>query len=83
MKTLSGAWTSLLEYEKKSQVQQNGRIRFAPEKCRGIWQCCEVCPVGCWSADRVNRKAVFQNGDSCIGCGACVLQCPEGAITLE
>jgi NAD-dependent dihydropyrimidine dehydrogenase PreA subunit len=27
--------------------------------------------------------AIFQHGELCIACGACVLQCPEEAIELK
>jgi NAD-dependent dihydropyrimidine dehydrogenase PreA subunit len=57
-------------------------IHFDVEKCTGVWECYEVCPVGCWKPDRERRKAVFHDGERCIACGACVLQCPRGAIQL-
>lgn len=59
------------------------QIHFYPQKCKGVWQCYEVCPIGCWSKDKQNRVAVFQHGERCIACGACALQCPEQAIELK
>lgn len=59
------------------------RIYFDPEKCRGIWQCYQVCPIGCWLPDRENRVVQHIDTEKCIACGACVLQCPEGAIELK
>ncbi len=58
-------------------------IHFSPERCKGLWQCYEVCPVGCWMPDYDVRCVVFQHGELCIACGACVLQCPEKAIELR
>jgi NAD-dependent dihydropyrimidine dehydrogenase PreA subunit len=58
------------------------QIRYDRDKCTGVWQCYEVCPVGCWTPDPAARKVIFQDGDRCIACGACVLQCPEEAIEL-
>jgi NAD-dependent dihydropyrimidine dehydrogenase PreA subunit len=58
-------------------------IRFDADRCRGRWQCYEVCPVGCWTPDRGRGKVVFQDPLRCIACGACVLQCPEAAIDLR
>jgi NAD-dependent dihydropyrimidine dehydrogenase PreA subunit len=59
------------------------QIHFDPERCKGVWQCYEVCPVGCWRPDRENRVVVFEHAERCIACGACVLQCPEKAIELK
>ena len=59
------------------------QIHFYPERCKGVWQCYEVCPVDCWTPDRVSNIVVFHDPDRCIACGACVLQCPERAIELK
>ena len=59
------------------------RIYFDPEKCTGVWECVQVCPVGCWQADQTLGKAIFIHTERCIACGACGLQCPEGAIELR
>jgi NAD-dependent dihydropyrimidine dehydrogenase PreA subunit len=83
MKSVSKAWTSLTEYMEHSELHQNGQIRFSPVKCKGVFQCVEVCPMGCWTPDRERRIAVFHNPERCVACGACVLQCPEKAIALE
>jgi NAD-dependent dihydropyrimidine dehydrogenase PreA subunit len=59
------------------------KIYFAPERCKGLWQCYEVCPVGCWTPDYDARCVIFHHGERCVACGACVLQCPEKAIELR
>jgi NAD-dependent dihydropyrimidine dehydrogenase PreA subunit len=58
------------------------QIKFDPNKCTGVWQCYEVCPVGCWTPNFERHVAEFHDGHLCIACGACVLQCPEDAIQL-
>ena len=58
-------------------------IIYDPAKCQGVWECYEVCPVGCWKPNYDTNVAIFQNGEDCIACNACVLQCPEGAIELK
>ncbi len=76
-------WSSLKDHLKFARKLRNLQIHFYPEKCKGIWQCYEVCPVGCWTPDYKKRAAVFHNPERCIACGACALQCPEGAIELR
>jgi NAD-dependent dihydropyrimidine dehydrogenase PreA subunit len=73
----------LKEHWRFARELGNLQIHFYPEKCRGIWQCYEVCPVGCWTPDRARRVVIFHDPDKCIACGACVLQCPENAIELR
>jgi NAD-dependent dihydropyrimidine dehydrogenase PreA subunit len=75
-------WSSLAEHWQIARRLRGLRVHFDSEKCSGDWQCCEVCPVGCWTPDRVHRVAVFHDPERCIACGACVLQCPENAIEL-
>ncbi len=58
-------------------------IHYDASKCKGTWECYNVCPVGCWTPDKSLRKAVFHDPKRCIACGACVLQCPEKAIELR
>ena len=58
------------------------QIKFDPDKCAGVWQCYEVCPIGCWTPDYEKRVATFHDAELCIACGACVLQCPQDAIQL-
>lgn len=59
------------------------QITFHAERCSGIYECYEVCPVNCWKPDPSTGKVEFQNEAHCIACGACVLQCPEDAIELR
>lgn len=74
---------SLKEHLQIARELRTLQIYFYPEKCIGVWMCYEVCPVGCWTPDYAQRKAVFHDGERCIACGACVLQCPKGAIELR
>ena len=73
----------LKEHLELSVTLRRLRIHFNPEKCTGVWECIEVCPVGCWEADQAGGKAVHIHPERCIACGACVLQCPEQAIELR
>jgi NAD-dependent dihydropyrimidine dehydrogenase PreA subunit len=78
--TLRATLTKELQYFTKLSKLE---IHFDPEKCKGVWQCYNVCPVGCWTPDYASRKVVFHDKERCIACGACVLQCPQDAIELS
>lgn len=75
--------SSLTEHWEIAKNLRHLEIHFDPEKCTGVYQCYEVCPIGCWTPDRANHTVIFHDGDKCIACGACVLQCPEEAIELK
>lgn len=76
-------WSSLAEHWQIARRLRGLQIHFDSEKCTGVWQCYEVCPVGCWTPDRARQLVVFHDPERCIACGACVLQCPESAIELK
>jgi NAD-dependent dihydropyrimidine dehydrogenase PreA subunit len=75
--------SSMMEHWEIAKTLRKLEIHFDADKCTGVWQCYEVCPVGAWVPDREARKVKFIGEDSCIACGACVLQCPEKAIELK
>jgi NAD-dependent dihydropyrimidine dehydrogenase PreA subunit len=75
--------SSLAEHWHLARTLRHLTIRFYPERCVGDLQCYEVCPVGCWLPDPAGRQALLVDDESCIACGACVLQCPEEAIELR
>ena len=76
-------WSSLTEHLQIARELRTLEIHYYPEKCKGVWQCYNVCPVGCWTPDYEKRVVVFHDPEKCIACGACVLQCPENAIELK
>lgn len=75
--------SSLMEHLKIARELRSLEIHYYQEKCKGVWQCYNVCPVGCWTPDYDRRVARFHDPEKCIACGACVLQCPEDAIELK
>jgi len=75
--------SSLAEHLEIARKLRGLRIRFDAAKCTGVLECLAVCPVDCWTFDPDRRKAIFSFPERCIACGACVLQCPEGAIALK
>jgi NAD-dependent dihydropyrimidine dehydrogenase PreA subunit len=83
MSTQPTLWKSLTNELQYVNDLGKVEIHFYPEKCKGVWQCYNVCPVGCWTPDYEKRVVVFHNSERCIACNACVLQCPEEAIELR
>jgi NAD-dependent dihydropyrimidine dehydrogenase PreA subunit len=76
-------WTSLRKEVKNVAKLRNLEIHYDAEKCKGVWQCYDVCPVGCWTPNYGTRVVAFHDAERCIACGACVLQCPQDAIELR
>lgn len=56
-------------------------LAFETEKCVGCERCVEVCPHGVFDLD--DGKARITDKDLCMECGACSLNCPAGAITVN
>jgi len=83
MNTKATFWSSLTEHIHIARTLRHLRIHFDVTRCKGRWECYEVCPVGCWTPDYDRRVVGFHDAEQCIACGACVLQCPEGAIELK
>jgi NAD-dependent dihydropyrimidine dehydrogenase PreA subunit len=59
-----------------------GKIAYDRGKCTGCLTCHEICPVGVYDPDAANKKTILARPDDCFSCGACVQQCPEGALSL-
>jgi NAD-dependent dihydropyrimidine dehydrogenase PreA subunit len=72
----------MAEHLELARTLRKLKINFDPDKCSGIWECIQVCPVDCWEKVEGTRQAVFARPENCIACKACVLQCPEGVIKL-
>jgi NAD-dependent dihydropyrimidine dehydrogenase PreA subunit len=50
-------------------------------KCNGCRMCVEVCPHAVFEI--ADKGARIADRDSCMECGACQLNCPEGAVTVD
>jgi len=56
-------------------------LRLDPEKCTGCRMCATVCPRSVWAF--TERKAVIDDRDACIECGACARNCADSAISVR
>ncbi len=50
-------------------------------KCNGCMKCIEVCPHNVFSMN--NKKASIIDKDRCMECGACAINCADGAIYVR
>lgn len=59
------------------------KIDVVTEDCTGCTLCDWVCPVDCFDAvTQSNNRTVFvmAKPSNCVECGACLVQCPTGAV---
>ena len=56
-------------------------LRYMPAKCSGCRRCVQVCPHAVFTMN--GGKAVLRDRDACMECGACRMNCPEGAIEVR
>ncbi|MFC1554606.1 4Fe-4S binding protein [candidate division KSB1 bacterium] len=54
---------------------------FIREKCNDCIMCSIVCPLAVFK--RENNTVELVSPQNCIECGACALNCPKGAITVD
>ncbi len=51
------------------------------KKCKMSMTCIDVCPMDVFEKEK--DKVVVKHPEKCIGCRACEVQCPHGAIKIE
>ena len=56
-------------------------LKLDVEKCTGCGMCVTVCPHAVW--ELADGKARMVRRDACMECGACRLNCAEGAIAVD
>lgn len=63
------------------------KILIDPKKCEGDGLCVDLCPVHVFEIRTVSTKpkknrTVVANGDACIFCKICEINCPSQAIRV-
>ncbi len=58
-------------------------IKLDFDRCKGVYFCWQVCPEACFDQRPDIGKVEISRSDSCIRCGACVVQCPTDALYFE
>lgn len=56
-------------------------LKMNDEKCTGCGMCLDVCPHHVFKMNGKNARIVHR--DACMECGACSLNCPAGAISVQ
>ncbi len=63
--------------------ERRWHITLDLERCRGVYNCFEVCPEACFEKRDDVRKIELAHDDRCVRCGACVVQCPMDALFYQ
>ena len=56
-------------------------LEFNQELCNNCKMCSIVCPHAVF--ERKNKTVYMVRPENCMECGACQLNCPMGAVTVE
>jgi ferredoxin len=56
-------------------------LQLDDNKCTGCGMCVDVCPHGVFKMN--GKHVIIQNRDACMECGACRLNCPVSAISVQ
>lgn len=69
----------------KSSLHEDRLLSTALDqrKCRGAGLCEDVCPRDCFRVDKRQHMATMPRAESCIQCGACIVQCPFDALSFR
>lgn len=56
-------------------------LKLESDKCSGCRMCERVCPHEVFAIEE--KRAVLADRNACMECGACAVNCPEGAILVN
>lgn len=88
--SIAAVWLLTYDYTGSTPIEGGSHfkearwhIKLDPERCKGVYFCWQVCPEACFDKREDIRKVELARSDSCIRCGACVVQCPTDALYFE
>lgn len=60
------------------------KVTVEDSKCTGCGTCVDVCPVAVFKMESRSEKSVSNpgNGEACIACRACEVQCESQCIAV-
>lgn len=59
------------------------RVILDRRKCKGTALCEKVCPENCFEVNRKKHSTTMPGVGRCVQCGACIIQCPHGALSFK
>lgn len=62
-------------------IDNTATLKLDDGRCIGCGNCLTVCPHRIF--ELVNKKAVIRDLDACMECGACSINCPAEAISVN
>ena len=63
--------------------EKDFRVVLDLERCTGAYNCWAVCPEAVFEKQPAIHKVSIVRPESCIRCGACLVQCPQDALSFE
>ncbi|MHA2091711.1 MAG: HgcAB-like fusion protein [Candidatus Kariarchaeaceae archaeon] len=68
----------------KSTLHDEGfEITLDSDLCEVAKDCLDVCPRSCFNYDEENKIIQLSRIESCVQCGACIVQCPYDALSMQ
>ncbi|MCU0848282.1 MAG: 4Fe-4S binding protein [Spirochaetes bacterium] len=68
--------------KKLSMTAKSGySVKFNESRCKWHGNCAEVCPMNAIKVNKTEKKFLYDR-EICIGCGLCLENCPEKALSF-
>jgi NAD-dependent dihydropyrimidine dehydrogenase PreA subunit len=88
--SVAASWLLTYDYAGSTPIEGGSHfkealwnIKLDLDRCKGVYFCWQVCPEACFDKREDIRKVELARNDSCIRCGACVVQCPTDALYFQ